>query len=384
MKKVYLEWGHCSLNKRDEELCGDSMVISKLSDSIIYVLSDGLGSGVKASILSTLTAKIASHMLKQGLHIEEVVDTVSKTLPICQVRKIAYSTFSISQIFSDGRALIFEYDTPEVFFLRNRKVLENFYDDTIISERTIRRLTLNLKIGDWLVFLSDGALNAGIGGVWSLGWGRENISKYLENHTSDLFSAQEVAEDIARAVNDLYEGRPGDDVSVGVCKVRKRRNAIVLSGPSENKENDEAIVNRFISSRGTHIICGGTTSTIVARVLGKEVRPDLRTITEDVPPMGYLEGVDLVTEGVLTLSKTYEYIKARVPLKKLELQVDGASTLTRQLYFADYIHFLIGRAINPAHQDPKLPLELALKNRIIHELADELKSLEKEVDIETI
>lgn len=382
--KLFFEWGTRSLNKRDEELCGDSMYISKFPDSIIFVLSDGLGSGVKASILSTMTTKIASQMLKQGLPIEEVVDTVSNTLPVCQVRKIAYSTFSISQIFSSGKAIIYEYDTPEVFFLRNRRVQTIPYEEVLIGGRKIRRTTLDLLAGDWLIYVSDGALNAGIGGVWSLGWGWSNISKYLENHTNSKLTALEVADDLARVVSDLYDGKPGDDVSIAVFKIRKKYHAVVMSGPPENKENDEKVVGKLMNSRGVRIVCGGTTSSIVSRILGKKVIPNLSTITDDVPPMGHLDGIDLVTEGVLTLTKTYEFLKERTPMAKLELKKDAASALTRYLLSADHIQFLIGRAINPAHQDPKLPVELALKNRIIHEVAEELREMGKEVKIEVI
>lgn len=382
--KLYFEWGVRSLNKRNEELCGDSMVVSKFPDSIIFVLSDGLGSGVKASILSTMTTKIASHMLEEGLPIEEVVDTVTNSLPVCQVRKIAYSTFSISQFFTSGKATVFEYDTPDVFYLRNRKVQAVPYDEVSIGERKIRRTTFDVLAGDWLIYVSDGALNAGIGGVWSLGWGWSNIAKYLENHTHGRLTAQEVADDLARAVSELYEGKPGDDVSIAVFKVRKKFHAMIVSGPPENREHDENVVKRLMNFRGVRIVCGGTTSTIVARSLGRKVTADLSTITDDVPPLGHLDGVDLVTEGVLTLTRTYELVKERVPLPKLELQVDAASALTRQLLSADHISFLIGRAINPAHQDPKLPVELALKNRIIRELADELQELGKEVEIEII
>ena len=382
--KYFFEWGIRTLNKKNEELCGDSMVVSKFPDSIIFVLSDGLGSGVKASILSTMTTKIASHMLKQGLPVEEVVDTVTNTLPVCQIRKIAYSTFSINQFFTTGKAVVYEYDTPEVFYIRNRRIQTIAYDEVNIGERKIRRATLDLLTGDWLVYVSDGALNAGIGGVWSLGWGWGNISKYLENHTNSRLTAQEVADDLARAVNELYEGGPGDDVSIAVFKIRKKLHALVMSGPPENKENDEKAVRKLMGFRGVRIICGGTTSSIVSRMLGKSVTPDLSTITDDVPPLGSLDGVDLVTEGVLTLTRTYELIRARIPVAKLELQVDAASALTRQLLGADHISFLVGRAINPAHQDPKLPVELALKNRIIHELAEELQEIGKEVEIEVI
>jgi len=380
--KIFFEYGSRHLNKRSEELCGDNIVFSRLPNCKTLVLSDGLGSGVKANILATLTTKIASHMLEHELPIDDVVETVSQTLPTCKTRKIAYSTFCIAQLFSEGHAHIFEYDTPPVFFLRNRKIHKIPYDDRIIQKKVIKEAQLDLKNSDWLVFVSDGAINAGIGGVWNLGWGWDNIANYLQSHTHPNLTAQNIADNLASTINKLYDGKPGDDVSIAVIKARRKIFATIMVGPPSKKEYDDLVVKKLIDQPGLKIVCGGTTANIVSRELNRPTQVDLTTMTKNIPPIGSIDGINLVTEGILTLSKTVENLKNKVPLKKLQYNIDGASSLIRSLMSVDSIKILVGQAMNPAHQEPRMPVKLGIKTRIAQQLANELIKLGKEVELE--
>ncbi|MCX5649229.1 MAG: SpoIIE family protein phosphatase, partial [Planctomycetota bacterium] len=220
--RFFYEWGTRQLRKHSEELCGDSLAIARHSDSVTLALSDGLGSGVKANILATLTTRIAMHLLENELPLSEVVETLGKTLPVCQVRKLAYSTFAIAQFFRDGRARLVEFDTPPAIVLRGRKVLPLPSNDREIGGKRIRESVVRVKLGDWIVFVSDGVLNAGIGGVYPLGWGWEQAARYLETHAHPDLSAQNVADRLADTVSELYAGAPGDDVSIAVIKVRTK------------------------------------------------------------------------------------------------------------------------------------------------------------------
>jgi len=380
--KIFFEYGSRHLNKRSEELCGDNIVFSRLPNCKTLVLSDGLGSGVKANILATLTTKIASHMLEHELPIDDVVETVSQTLPTCKTRKIAYSTSCIAQLFSEGHAHIFEYDTPPVFFLRNRKIHKIPYDDRIIQKKVIKEAQLDLKNSDWLVFVSDGAINAGIGGVWNLGWGWDNIANYLQSHTHPNLTAQNIADNLASTINKLYDGKPGDDVSIAVIKARRKIFATIMVGPPSKKEYDDLVVKKLIDQPGLKIVCGGTTANIVSRELNRPTQVDLTTMTKNIPPIGSIDGINLVTEGILTLSKTVENLKNKVPLKKLQYNIDGASSLIRSLMSVDSIKILVGQAMNPAHQEPRMPVKLGIKTRIAQQLANELIKLGKEVELE--
>ena len=380
--RVFYEFGLRQMNKKREELCGDSVEFSPRSDLATLVFSDGLGSGVKASILSTLTTRIATRMLDEGLPMDEVVQTVSETLPICRVRKIAYSTFSMAQLFTEGRAKLVAYDSPPPFVVRRNRIQELPYEECDVSGKRICDYSFPLRPGDWLVLVSDGVVNAGIGGAYPLGWGWDQVAKYLESHVHESLSADDLAEKLARVVGELYEGLPGDDVSIAVVKARLRRFVVVFTGPPVNAEDDQRIVHMLTSSGGKRVICGGTTANIVARQLGREITVDLETGTDAVPASGRIDGIDLVTEGRLTMTKALEIIRADEPSEKLKLKIDGASCLVMLLREADEVRILLGGAMNPAHQNPNLPKALGLKMQVVQALAEELRRRGKQVEIE--
>ncbi len=383
--RIFYEWGIKQFQKHGEELCGDNVAVARHSDYVTLALSDGLGSGVKANILSILTTRIVMHLMENELSLSEVVETLGKTLPVCDVRKLAYSTFAIGQFFRDGRARVVEFDTPQFILLRERKFVTVPYKERQIEKKTIRESELQLKRGDWIVFVSDGVVNAGIGGLYPLGWGLDQIVSFLSEHSHPDLSAQELADKLAQAVCDLYCNRPGDDVSVAVIKARHKLVATVLTGPPVDRNADEAIVTKFRQSRGLLVVCGGTTAKIVAHYMGnKPLEVDLATAKQDVPPLAIVEGVDLTTEGILTLTKANELLHAGADKETVKFDADGSSSLVRLCLDVDHIHFMVGLSVNPAHQNPDLPRQLGMKLAVVREIAEELRKRGKEVTIETI
>ncbi len=379
---VFYEFGLRQINKKNEELCGDSVEFLSTPNMATLVFSDGLGSGVKASILSTLTTRIATRMLDEGLPLDEVVQTISETLPICRVRKIAYSTFTMAQLSTEGSGKLVSFDSPPPLLIRRHQVQRVPYEECEVAGKQISDYHFQLRPGDWLVQVSDGVLNAGIGGAYPLGWGWDEVAKYLEGHVHEALSAEQLATKLARVVLELYEGAPGDDVTIVVIKARRKRVLVVFIGPPVNKEDDERAVEALMSSPGRHVVCGGTTANIVARQLGRGVIVDLQTGTDEVPATGRIDGLDLVTEGTLTVTKALDILRSDEPEEQLRLKVDGASSLSVLLGEADEVKVLVGRTINPAHQNPNLPRNLGLKTQVVGALADELRRKGKEVEIE--
>jgi len=382
--RLYYEWGTRQVCKHGEELCGDSIAISRLADSVTLALSDGLGSGVKANILSTLTTRIAMHLLQNDLPLAEVVKTMSETLPVCQVRKLAYSTFTIAQFYTNGLARVVEFDAPPIVLLRRRKVAPIIANERTIENKTIHESIVDLELGDWVVFFSDGVLNAGIGGVYPLGWGWEQAAQFVKEKAHPELSAQDLADRIVETVNELYAHSPGDDVSVVAIKVRRKLVATVLTGPPSEKGSEENLMSRFTQRGGRLIVCGGTTAKIVATHLGQPLEVDLGTMTSEVPPVARIQGINLVTEGILTLTKASEVLRAGTTKHAVRYKTDGASALVRQLLEVDHIHFLVGQAVNPAHQNPELPHQLGIRLAVVREIAEELRSRGKEVSIESV
>ena len=383
--KLFYEWSTKQQQKYGEELCGDNLAIARHADSVMLALSDGLGSGVKANILSILTTRIVMHLMESELPLDEVVETLSKTLPVCEVRRLAYSTFAIGQFFTEGYAKVVEFDTPPVILLRQRRFVPVPYEERQIEGKTIRELEFQLKNGDWIVFVSDGVVNAGIGGLYPLGWGLGNIVRFLEEHCHPELSAEELAGKLAGAVWDLYCGKPGDDVSIAIIKVRRRLMATVFTGPPQDRNADKQIVAKFIHRPGFLAVCGGTTATIVARHLGgKSLEVDLTTMKSDVPPLARIEGVDLTTEGILTLTRTSDLLRSGADKETVKFGTDGASELVRLCLGVDHIHFIVGMSVNPAHQNPGLPRQLGMKLSVVREISEELKKRGKDITIETV
>ena len=382
--RLYYEWGIRQIHKKGEELCGDAFAVSRHADSVTLALADGLGSGVKANILATLTTRIAMHMLENDLPLGEVVKTLSETLPVCRVRKLAYSTFAIAQFFNHGVARVVQFDSPLAFVLRRRKVLPVDFEERDFEGRTIHEARLDLAEGDWVVFVSDGVLNAGIGGVYPLGWGWENTARFLEQQSHANLSAEDLADRVAQSVSDLYAGAPGDDVSIVVLKVRRKLAATVFTGPPADSHLDQDTVAGFVRREGRLVVCGGTTGKMVADYLGQPLDVDLATMTPEVPPLARVEGLDLVTEGILTLTRVSDMLSRGADRNSVRFQTDGASSLVRVLLEVDHVHFIVGQAVNPAHQNPDLPHHLGIRAAVVKEIAEELRGRGKEVTLESV
>ncbi|MDK2585427.1 SpoIIE family protein phosphatase [Romboutsia sedimentorum] len=383
--KFFIDFSTSSLNKYGEELCGDKVEFYHDENKFIAVLSDGLGSGVKANILATLTAKIAITMLKEGLPIEDVVDTVIHTLPVCSIRNLAYSTFTIIKVDSDGIAYVAEFDNPSIFFLNDREVKKIEWSTSEINGRKIKESKFELKEKDILVFVSDGVVHAGVGKILNLGWQWDDIQKYLKANTNRNMSSKTVTNLLLGACDQLYMQQPGDDTTVATIKAVTPKKAVLFSGPPIDPNMDQTVVDKIMNVRGKKIVCGGSAGNIVARELDRELKTSFTIIDKDIPPIGYIKGIDLVTEGVLTIRKAtgkLEKIKDSTDLKFL-YEEDGASKLARMLYEdCTHIKLIIGRAINPAHQNPDFPNELSIKLYVLNELKMVLTSLGKIVEVE--
>lgn len=381
---VNIESSYKSLNKLHEELCGDMVEYLKMPDFDVVILSDGMGSGVKANILATLTARILKKMFSMNAPIEMAVETIIRTLPICQVRKTAYSTFSILQIFHDGRAYIAEYDSPDCIFIRDGRIEELPFKYREIEGKMIRECRIEVKPKDVFVQMSDGVINAGTGEILNYSWTRDDMAAYTLKCTNKTLSAPRLAGLLSDVCNDLYDHRPGDDTTVAVTRVIDRKVVNVFTGPPENKEDDERVMSEFMRTEGKHIVCGGTTAAIASRYLKQPV-VGLYDGTKEVPPTSTIKGLDLVTEGVLTMSKALSMLKE---LTKEDIDFDiflqmdednGAAKLSKFLSEeCTELNLFVGRANNEANQ---LLYEITVRNNLIKQLEEVEEKLGKTVTV---
>lgn len=389
-EKIYIDAYWRSLNHYGEELCGDRVQIRRSDDCMVLVLADGLGSGVKANILSTLTSTILSEMIFSGALLSDAVETIAMTLPVCAERGVAYSTFTIIQIFYDGAAYIAEFDNPAAIILRNGKVQTFRRQLEELNGRKIYITNTLVKPGDCFVTFSDGVLHAGVGMTLNFGWGHDEVAKFLEDSIQPDDNAREITRILLTNVDYLYGGQPGDDSTVAALRIIPASETRVMVGPPSSPEDDEKVVQKLLAASGKKICCGGTTSNIVSRITGHEILTDsLLNMTPDVPPKGFIEGIDLVTEGVLTLQKVSRYLdraasdtayEEELELSKAE---DGASCLVRALLLSSGITFMVGLSDNPAHSAIDYsPISLNAKIALINDMAQRLREIGRIVHVE--
>ena len=387
MNNLCADIGYRSIFHDGEELCGDHVDIIEQEDgSTVIVLADGLGSGVKASILSTLTSKIISTMIAAGLSLEDCVQTIAATLPVCSERGVAYSTFTIMRLVGNNEAELIQYDNPLVIMLRDGEECDYPKTEINIENKKIFKSRIRLREEDLFVMMSDGCPHAGIGTAYNFGWEQSDIAEFMKTFYSVGYTAKTLSTILIDECNRLYGGKPGDDATACVVKIRRREPMNMLFGPPSNRDDCDKMMSLFFSKEGKHIICGGTTSTIAAKYLGKPLKPKLEFVDKEIPPIAELEGADLVTEGVITVSRVLEYakdyLKDNETYSQWSVKRDGASLICRLLFEeATDINFFVGRAINPAHQNPDLPINFNIKMQLVTELSECLKKMGKRIKV---
>ena len=388
MNDLSVDIGYKSINHAGEVLCGDHVDVVNTEDgSTVIVLADGLGSGVQASILSTLTSKIISTMMAEGLPIEECVSTIAATLPVHDLHGVAYSTFTIIKLVRNHMAEIIQYDNPEVIFIRDGDVTDYPMTELHLEGKTIYRSSIRLQEGDLFVAMSDGCPHASADKTYNNDWKREDIAQFMADMSLVGYTAKVLCTMLVDECDKLYGYSPLDDATACVVKVRQRVPMNLLFGPPADRDDNDRMMSLFFSKEGKHIICGGTTATVAAKYLRKPLNTKTNQgLPAGVPPISELEGADLVTEGVITMSKVLEYaqnyLEDNESYEQWNYGHDGASRICQLLFEeATDINFFVGRAMNPAHQNPDLPINFNIKMNIVKELAECLTKMGKHIRV---
>ena len=394
INKFYIEVRSFHKNHEGELICGDVFLkkMIKEENRVIAVLSDGMGHGVKANILATLTATMALNFTKEHKDFRRIAETIMKTLPVCSTRQISYSTFSIIDIEIDGPVRILEYDNPRCMILRRDKDYDPGWTEVVLETNEHKGKQLYTcsfvpEKEDRILFWTDGVIQSGLGSAsFPFGWERDQAAEFVRTIVRNQpgISAQRLASKVVNRAfaNDLFHAK--DDTSCVSIYYREPRTLLLCSGPPYEKERDLHYADAVRNFQGRIVLCGATTADIISRELGIEIRDDLLDMTdEDLPPISYMDGIDLVTEGILTLSKVANLLRDHdntYPLGR-----GPADQIVKLFRQSDKIHFIIGTRINIAHQDPTLPVELEIRRTVIKRIADTLENkFLKEVSIEYI
>ncbi len=365
--------------KRGQNICGDVFLSRKIRPDgrVIAVLSDGLGSGVKASVLASLTATMAMKYTEAFMDIRQSAKTIMETLPICEVRKISYSTFTILDIDPDGDARLIEHGNPELALLRRGREIPLERSTLTLDQwkdRLISYSEFHLELEDRLICFSDGVSQSGMGRAgFPLGWGRQEAVDYVLRQLSQApqQGAGALAEALVAQAQKNDQAGPCDDITAASMSFRPPRRLLVLTGPPFQKERDRELAELAHDFPGRKAICGGTTASIVGRLLGKQVSMDLSRVDPAIPPSSRMEGIDLVTEGTLTLARVAQWLEHSPPARTT---TNAATELLSLMLDSDIVQFIVGTRINEAHQDPNVPVELDLRRNIVRRIASLLES----------
>lgn len=376
-KDFYVEVNSQQRNHDEERICGDVFLNRYINeeDRIVTVLSDGMGHGVKANILATLTATMALNFTSEHKDVARIAEIIMNTLPVCSERKIAYSTFTIVDIESSGKTNILEYDNPPTIVLRGNKIFDPSWNRIVLEKgkhagKILKSCTFMPEKEDRIIICSDGASQSGMGSeALPFGWERDNIASYASTlvNSEASISASVLAGKIVSMAhkNDDYKAK--DDISCAVIYFREPRKLLLCTGPPYEKEKDKVLAAKVSGYSGKVILCGGTTADIIARELNRKIVDELIFEDPELPPESFLEGIDLVTEGILTLQKVNEILKTFN--NSVRLSKGPADKIVKLLMESDEIHFIIGTRINIAHQDPNLPVELEIRRTVVKRIA---------------
>jgi hypothetical protein len=376
-RNFFIEVNSQQRNHDGERICGDVFLYRSIKEEnrVIAVLSDGMGHGVKANILATLTATMALNFTREHKEVERIAEIIMNTLPVCSDRKISYSTFTIVDIESSGRVNILEYDNPSTVVLRGNQIFDPTWKKVVLDKgknagKVLKTCTFYPEKEDRIIFCSDGVSQSGMGSeAFPFGWERENISYYASSLvTSEAsISATMLAGKIVTMAhkNDNYKAR--DDISCAIIYFREPRKLLICTGPPYEKEKDKDLALKVLGYKGKVILCGGTTADILARELNRTIIDELIFEDPELPPESFLEGIDLVTEGILTLQKVNELLKTYN--NSVRLGKGPADKIVRLIMESDEIHFIIGTRINIAHQDPNLPVDLEIRRTVVKRIA---------------
>ncbi len=375
-EKFYIEVVCKQKNHSEARVCGDVFYSRKIGEEgrIIAVLSDGMGHGIKANILATLTSTLALHLTQEHKGVEVIAQTIMNTLPIDSVKAMNYSTFTIADIDVDGEVKILEYENPRTLFFRGARLFEPKWNGVILESvkhagKEVLTTSFRPVKEDRIVFCSDGVVQSGLGSdKYPMGFGQENLEHLLldaiqEEHD---ISADKLASKVIDRAN-LNDGfHPRDDISCAVIYYREPRKLMICSGPPVDPANDGIFAGLLEHFNGRKIISGATTGDMIAREWGKEIVDENVINDPGLPPVSHMEGVELVTEGILTLSKVSELLKKHN--SSYEPGKGPADLIVKAVLESDEIHFLVGTNINVAHQDPTLPMELELRRTVVHRI----------------
>ncbi|MBQ0018441.1 MAG: SpoIIE family protein phosphatase [Clostridiales bacterium] len=395
MNNVCIDIDYSQIYKHGQKIGGDVFLLSRNDDKtrIVATLSDGLGSGVKANVLASMTAHMGHKFSFSPMRLSHSAEIIMDTLPVDKEMGISYATFTIAHIeYTPNKDRIqvglVEYDNPDSLRFHDAepvvwsKKSNKLHRKAAVKEEIVRYSSFPMESGDRLIFFSDGVAQSGVSlgpdnvgsmEVGTKGWGTANVRRFVARMLQENpdISSRDLSRAIVTQAYQYDNYKANDDITCAVISVHKPRRTLIITGAPRLKDYDPQLAELARNYDGNIIVCGGTTAKIVAREMGVPLTPD-KASSGSLPPSSCIEGIDLVTEGMVTLTEIADRLEKHTLLK--EMPEDAAKRFIKIMRQTDQVEFVVGTKINDAAEDNvtvanfgiRIPLVARLK-RILEE-----------------
>ncbi|MBF0331560.1 MAG: SpoIIE family protein phosphatase [Candidatus Omnitrophica bacterium] len=366
-------------SKRAGEPCGDAFLVKRGIYHTTIILADGIGSGIKAHIASQMNISRLAQLLEGGSTLREAFFNVVGTMSKWRDHSMPFAAFLVMRILNDGTATILNYEMPPSVLLNVHEAAVIPGHPLVVPAGVASESHFHLHAGEGVFLMSDGIVQAGLGKSLASGWGVAGVEDLLSSFTGQNIDYKKAGEDVFQQALHYDGAVSGDDKTLLIAHGRKGLVVDVLTGPPKDKADDSAAVDAFLAGEGCRVVCGSTTADVVARHAGVNLEVEQRPASYSTPPRYFMQGLDLVTEGVITLTQTYNLIEEADVLSK---DRSPAADLAVILQSADFIRFTVGCASNPANADIVYRKQGILpRDKIVPLLAAKLERMGKLVDV---
>lgn len=382
-ERKYIEIIISQAPKRKSQVCGDYVVAERTEEATTVILADGMGTGVKANIAAVMNATRLIELLRLGFTLREACKKIVDTLHEARTKNIPFAAFSVCRVLNSGHATIISYEMPPPILLSKHFATylpqQRFFP---LGLEIISEVNCVLEYGDGIILVSDGVSQAGMGRQYRLGWGVQNVSYFIDGLLAQGVDIKEIPHRILKKVKEISVTDYGDDTSCVFLLCRSSNVLNVLTGPPLRKIDDQKVVKQFMEMKGKKVVCGSTTVEMVAKCLNKKALIKDEPQGYHKPPSYEIEGIDLATEGAITLNQVYNIID--IPPDKF----GGGSSVTelaKMFHESDIINFIVGTATNRAHKSIIFrQMGVFPREVIVKLLGEKLRRMGKIINVEYI
>jgi hypothetical protein len=378
---VHVEIETAQSSKRADWPCGDLVGCQRNEAATSLVCADGIGSGIRAHIAAELCVSRLLELLRLGTSLRKAVNSVVRSMERNREPGSVFAAFTVARILNDGMTTVLGYEAPPPALLTRRHAVLLPSRSVELGGTLVTESECYLEPGEGLLLMSDGITQAGIGRGMSLGWQTEGVLRFADSCLSDGHSPRELAALVHNHVRQRW-GEGGDDCTAVTAWCRRGQILNILTGPPSVRANDGATVRRFMQAEGLNVVSGGTTAEVVARVLGKPIRMARDPSNSVAPPHYEIPGIDLVTEGAVTLNQVYNVLGENLDDFT---EISGVTELCALMHVADRINFTVGQAKNQSSGDMSFrQCGILTRDHIVPLIAEKLRTAGKLVVVEWV